>query len=649
MRINEYADTELEKQNIYNFYGINRTRKCSKGEMEDMLNMSSREYPCASPRLGRKKIAEAENIVVACAPDETTVSEVTGITGIADGSFYYNGEVKSGKFILRPEWAWSIERMGNLYIINGYNADKKKSEMYYYNIDTDEFSEGGTVMSGLIVTSGPNYLRTIHYDDDYSKIYNYKVTLSDGTVINNSEFYKKYALSSGTMSTGNNIFEQYFKVGDEVTIEGFPTASENEGQLWYYMSGNIHKPLSKGAGYNNTVDTDNMATTKNVDKYSICTAYVKSFSIRNMSSGKYAHEIYFDLYNKDGEAVEFDELTSQPNYCSGVRISKRKRALTNIAIHQGRIWGTAPTGNRLYASSSDDIFSFSSEDILNKYAVRLNSDTPGTFTGLCSYNNDLIAFKNHSIEIVSGTNPNNYSLSVIPGIGCIDGKSIATTPDGVIFLAGRGFYLYNGARTLNISEKLNTAYMSAVAAFDGDIYYAASKKRDGERELVKFDTNKNIWLKDDDFPATSLFSFKDDMYISSRKELYICNDEQTSDNVEWEMKSTIMRDYTLDNKSICEMWVLAELSENSCLKVSTITDSGECVLHSVFNKKGINLFRCPVRNEPCTSYQYKLSGFGNVVIHEIEIKLAEGTGRRHKEMPETHTPEFSPERGLITY
>ena len=112
MRINEYADTELEKQNIYNFYGINRTRKCSKGEMEDMLNMSSREYPCAAPRLGRKKIAEAENIVVACAPDETTVSEVTGITGIADGSFYYNGEVKSGKFILRPEWAWSVERMG---------------------------------------------------------------------------------------------------------------------------------------------------------------------------------------------------------------------------------------------------------------------------------------------------------------------------------------------------------------------------------------------------------------------------------------------------------------------------------------------------------------------------------------------------------
>ena len=124
MEFDIYPSSQNSRQNIYNFYGINRTRKRSKGEMEDMLNMSSREYPCAAPRLGRKKIAEAENIVVACAPDETTVNEVTGITGIADGSFYYNGEVKSGKFILRPEWAWSIERMGNMYIINGRYCDE---------------------------------------------------------------------------------------------------------------------------------------------------------------------------------------------------------------------------------------------------------------------------------------------------------------------------------------------------------------------------------------------------------------------------------------------------------------------------------------------------------------------------------------------
>ena len=627
MEFDIYPSSQNSKQNIYNFYGLNRTRKRSKGEMEDMLNMSSREYPCASPRLGRKKIAEAENIVVACAPDETTVSEVTGITGIADGSFYYNGEVKSGKFILRPEWAWSVERMGNLYIINGYNADKKKSEMYYYNIDTDEFSEGGTVMSDLIVTSGPNYLRTIHYDDDYSKIYNYKVTLSDGTVIDNSAFYKKYAKSSGTMSTENNIFEQYFKVGDEVTIEGFPTASENEGQLWYYMSGNIHKPLSKGAGYNNTVDTDNMATTKNVDKYSICTAYVKSFLIRNMSNGKYAHEIYFDLYNKDGEAVEFDELTSQPNYCSGVRISKRKRALTNIAIHQGRIWGTAPTGNRLYASSSDDIFSFSSEDILNKYAVRLNSDTPGTFTGLCSYNNDLIAFKNHSIEIVSGTNPNNYSLSVIPGIGCIDGKSIATTPDGVIFLAGRGFYLYNGALPQCISLKLNRNYQSAVSGFDGCSYYTSAKNSEGNNELLVYNTRYGMWHIEDDFDAKSFFDFNNGFYLSDGKNLYKADSDE---GVDWSF--TLMRNYdnNFNLKGINEIWIRADIAENAQFTVETAVDNEDFVKHMSFNKQGLNIYRCPIRPIMSVDYRVKISGKGEVVIYEIEMKKT-GGGRKYKE------------------
>lgn len=619
----------LNDKNIYSFYGLNRTRRGTKGECEEMENMSSKEYPCASPRGGRRLISQADSsIKVLASPDSTTVSSVTGITGIADGGFYYNGVLKSGKFILRPEWKWSIARMGNLYIINGYNPDKIKSEMYYYNIDTDEFSEGGTVMSDLIVTSGPNYLRTIHRDPN-DAISDYTVTLSDGTVIDNNDFFKKYA-KTYELSNTENIFEKYFKVGDEVTIEGFPSKTTNEGQLWFYSSssGTVKPTGFRGAEYNNTLDTDNMATIKNVDKYSICTAYVKSFSIKSMQSGHYAHEIYFDLYNKDGEEAEFDDLIdyTYPNYCSGVKISKRKRALTNIAIHQGRIWGTAPSGNRIYASASDDIFSFTADDFVKKYGVRLNSDTAGTFNGLCPYNNDLIAFKDDSITIISGTNPNNYYMSTISGVGCIAPKSIVPTPDGIIFLDYRGFYIYDGSLPRHISNKLNSCYRDAVSGFDGNSYYTSALSDNEVRELLVYDMQRGVWHKEDDFDATGFFRFNDGFYMSDDSSLYKADGECDTD---WSF--TLMRtfDNNMDLKSINEIWIRADVDEGAKFYVETSSDDDEFVHHRDFEKPGLNIYRCSVRPVMGSSYRIRLGGYGKVVIYEIELKKSVG-GRRYK-------------------
>ena len=106
--------------NIYSFYGLDRKRKGADGEFEDMYNMSSDEYPCLSPRKARKKAFDVPGtIAAAAAPDPVNVSEMTGFTGIAGGSFYYNGAKKNGASFA-DTYSWEIVRMGNLYIINGF-------------------------------------------------------------------------------------------------------------------------------------------------------------------------------------------------------------------------------------------------------------------------------------------------------------------------------------------------------------------------------------------------------------------------------------------------------------------------------------------------------------------------------------------------
>lgn len=634
MDFNVYTPREAEKTRLCGFGGLNRRKEAARNEFSDMYNMTTDEYPCLAPCGKRMKIAEAEHINTVAAPDVTNVSEVKGITGVCDGGFCYNGELKSEKFELPADMIWQIKQMGNMYIINGFDKGACRSVMYYYNIDTDEFDEGGKILHNLIVTTGKDssgnpYIQLM--GSGKNGVYAHSITTDDGKVINNSDYCDEYLTeyynsgSSGgyTLSKTENLFQKQFKIGDEITLEGFPGA-DNNGQAWSVYSDHVLTQSAKDTSKNNTVDTDNMPTTKNLSEYSICTATVTGFSITSTASYQYAHRMYLKLTNKDGEDATFVNLTDSGIYVSGITVSKRTKVLDGITIHHGRIWGSAPSGNQLYASASDDVFSFSSQDISKKYAARIPSDSPGTFTALCSYNNDLIAFKPDNITVISGTNPTNYSSYTIDGIGCIAPKSVAVTPEGVIFLGRKGFYIYNGASPKCISEKLHTVYKDAVGGFDGETYFVSAVKKDDTAELLAYSMNRGLWYKRDDFSAVGFFGFCDGFFGADDTAVYRLD---THDAVEWSFTLARTHENNLDNKGINEIRVRAEMEEGAIFCVETAVGDGEFVSHTAFSKPGLNVYRCPIRLKLGENYRIRIKGSGNMVIYEIEVQKTVGGGR----------------------
>lgn len=632
MEIGLYSASKVGKNNISVFGGLDRTRKGSRFEFSDMHNISSHEYPCIAPEGGRVSVSTANNIInTVVAPDVTNTDAVTGITGVYDEGFYYNGVLKSGNKKLSSRLWWQIEQKGNMYIINGYDKNNLSSEMFYYAVDADEFGDGGKVMRNLIVTTTGSSMSTPY--DSGSGSYEYTITTPDGTVICNKDFYteyKKYTKTDGygdlTLVSTQNIFELFFNVGDEVMVEGFP-GSDNNGQIWSIEYDEITPQSLINASRNNTIDTDNMASTDNLEDTDICRMVVTGFAIDQISKSRSSHEIQFNCYNKNGEIVYMRNLKSDLYYCSGITLRKRARVFDNIAVHHGRIWGSTPTGNQIYASPSDDIFSFTSDDIVNGYGVRIASDSPGTFTALCSYNNDLVAFKRDSITIISGTNPINYNAVVMNGIGCISPRSVAVTPNGIIFLSYRGFYIYNGSVPQCISTKLNTLYTSAVSGFDGNIYYASAKRINGETELLMFDMRYGLWYKADDISANGFFRFCNEFYVCDNTTLYKLNGATPND---WSFTFNRVYENSLDNKGINEIWIRADISDGACFTVETASGNSGFKTHSKFSKPGLNTYRCPVKLKMADDYQIRIRGIGKVVFYEFEIKRPEG-GRRYKE------------------
>ncbi|MGN1115195.1 MAG: hypothetical protein ACI4TH_01340 [Candidatus Ornithomonoglobus sp.] len=636
MQFDLYSARGCEQQTARGFYGLNRTRRAAKGEFEDMKNMSSLEYPCAAPRGARTKAAEARGAVsAAAAPDSTDTAEVTGFTGIADGAFFYNGAVKSGSCELSGSRHWEIARLGNLYIMNGYDKTDKSSELYYYNVDTGAFGAGFTEMSDLIVTAGKNstgnFLHTFRYAFD--EVYSYSVTDTRGREIKNSVFFDKYGSGSNRRLPASNIFENCFSVGDEITIDGFPTAEESVGQVWMYSGTNAEVIPQRGIAYdeNNTVDTDVISNLDEVYKECVVNAVVSGFDVNTVSLNGmtlYVHYIYFDLTNKNGDPIGFADMNAYSHYCSGVRLSKKRRTFDHISVHNNRLWGTAPTGNAVYASASDDIFSFSSSDILSNYAARLTSDMPGVFTGIYEYGTELAAFKEDSITVIYGANPSGYCSYVIEGAGCTSGSTAAITPSGIIFPSWHGFYRFSGGTPVCISSKLNTDYISAVSGFDGSRYFACAVRRDGKRELLTYDMRYGCWHVQDDIEVTDFFRFRGKFYIVSGSSVYLCDDNEGTEKSDWSFTCAKYNDNSLDNKALNEIWIRADVEEGASFTVETSADDGAFVTHETYSTPGLRIFRCSVRAVMGNSWRYRISGSGKVVFYDIELRKAAG-GRRY--------------------
>lgn len=621
-----------------NFYGLNRTRCPAQGEMEDMRNMSSDEYPCAAPCVGRKEIAKTDKeILSVVAPMGNLPENITGFTGVAGDAFYYNGVRKTSidnfnftnklEIDLPRGCQWEIDKLGDMYILNGYNPDTKRSQLFYYDIGTDTFSYGGNVMPKMIVMIGNDdrgfYIEAMN---QCQLVRDCVINHSDGTVFDCGDYYTLYHQGVGYITWKYNLFTQFFSIGDEIRIEGF--RDTNEGQFIGFNDDVLyHNNSITNFERWNTVDTDDMATVKGVGITDICSMKVTGFTTVAKEADR--HKMYIKTYDRDGDECNYFSLglDFRPVYYAGVTISKKMPSINKMAVHQGRIWGSSPSGRYIYASASDNVFSFSYEDMTNKFAWRMPSDAVGAFTGFSSYNDELVAFKPDSISVITGFSPKNYQLHTILGIGCIASGSHVVTSKGIIFLTYDGFYIYNGSYPKMLGRCLNRKYIDAVSGYDGRKYYASATDCDGQTEFLVYDTLYGLWHREDELKVRGYFRFRDRFYVCDSNSVYMLDTD--SKNVEWSM--TLAQKGDFDLKGINEIWLRCNLEDGAEFTVYTDIGKGKWRKHATFTEAdGTTVYRVPVRFIHSDSYRIKITGRGKVVVYGIELITSQG-GRRHKE------------------
>ena len=322
-------------------------------------------------------------------------------------------DVSGATAIVAPEYTG-----GALTSFTGVRGNK-----FYYN----GTAVGGTLTDGEKSIADFNGKICIFPDKVY---YDYVPSSDDGSVatslvsmekaidVTGPVFYSSKNDTTGEytayISKSGAEFDSNFEVGDSIVISGCKTTQNNT------------RSIESRRDY--AADDE------------IVSAVADSVS---------ANRIDLILYNKRGERVCFKSATES----GSITLKKAVPDMNFICVHNNRLWGTAASGEYIYASKLGDCTNFNSFQGLSDDSWYSYVATGGDFTGICSYRMAVVAFKRNCIHHVYGDAPVNFSIPKQTFGGCIDGRSICEIQGVLYYLAQDGFYAYTGGEPYAVAGR----------------------------------------------------------------------------------------------------------------------------------------------------------------------------------------------------
>lgn len=337
-------------------------------------------------------------------------------------------------------------------------------------------------------------------------------------------------------------------------------------------------------------------------------------------------------YNKNGKAVAWRETGSK----SGVTVKKPIPDMRYVCVHNNRLWGCGYTkgsgenyGEFIYASKLGDPFNFNTFQGLSTDSWYGAVGTEGEFTGIAAYRGAIVAFKRNYIHHVYGDVPTAFSIPKQIAGSCIDHRSIVEL-DGILYYLGqKGYYSYNGGTPQRISDNILTEYVGGAAGTDGVKYYACSYRRKETAEqteetadLLVFDPRYGMWHREDDTKFVGFAAKDQHIYAVTADKMFLL--DSGGETVEWSVTS---KRFTLDDmrhKAVNQVYLRLDMDAGSSVTVHTSVDGGEWQKWGTIECDGFRTHRIPIRFYGGDSYQIRLDGVGDVVVHDMEIEVYTG-------------------------
>jgi hypothetical protein len=304
--------------------------------------------------------------------------------------------------------------------------------------------------------------------------------------------------------------------------------------------------------------------------------------------------------------------------------------LTQCVTLSNRMVGINSADSMVYISSIINETIANSEVIFTQFLLgsggscALEVNTVGKFTGIVNFQGTVIIFKENSMYKLFGSNASNFTVAKIFDIGTKYNESIVEVNGVLFFLANDGIYAYTGGKPQLVSEKLNRTFTSGVAGTDGRKYYISAY--DGSSYgLYVFDTMYNVWHVEDSLNVVEFARYGDKLHaLASTGYLYKFNDG--NETISWSMTTKKITGKIPNKKISCEIDLRLDVNSGANVDVYISINSGNFALQKSITTTGtFKTYRVPLKVQRADSFQVRLSGTGNVLIHEMHIRYRVGS------------------------
>lgn len=595
MRLPVMNDKAIMRPSVMTaFGGINHNLNCGDGELFDMLNLSSRNYPLLCPRKPR---GTAGSI-----PSPQGIGAYDEMWWVSGTKFYYAGEEKGTVTETRKQFAV----MGSIIVIF---PDKK-----YYDIEADAFGSLGISQSfaGVAFQNGTYTGLPANANTLYKAGASWQFAVGDAVTISGCVTHienNRTVVVREVEGDYLRFYENTFQL-DETQKYTAGEAGLETGTYYFYIGDDIwHFELETAMTEGDTLTWNGTGLDAEIGGTSSTIAVVSG---------------------EEGDVIEFSVIPVDYTESGTITLAREVPDLDFICVNENRLWGCK--GDAIYASALGNPFNFNVFDGLATDSWMSNTVDSGDFTGCISYSGYPMFFKPESIYKVQGDKPSNYQWTVTTALGVKPGceRSIAVSGEALFYLSRAGICAYTGWYPTVISDTLGseTKWEDAAAGSDSIRYYVSMKDESGY-SLFVYDTRYGAWWKEDGTRAVGFAFWNESLYYATAEGALICADGDDGSQeslVRWEAEfGDSVRFYetsdqnSQNKKGLLRFQLRCELDAGSSLKVLVRYDDEEewnevGTITGPAKKQSYNL---PLILRRCDYYRLKLSGVGAAVVYSL--------------------------------
>ena len=527
----QYADG-IKKGRQVQFGGLNHNLGAADGELWDMRNLTSDYFPLLATRAPRRLYK--------------TLGDAGGLfcwekLCWTDGAgFYYDGERKGTVTAGQKTFA----ALGAYIVIFPDKA--------WYNTLTGEFGSLEATWSGSSLT------------------------------FTNGKLYEEDAEANCIQASGVN-WEDYFKAGDAVTIEGCTKHPENN----------------------------------------------KTPIIREIDGDKlYFYEYIFTLDGEDG-VTPYTETGS-------LSVKRTVPDLLYVCENENRLWGCDKT--TIYASKLGDIFNWNVYDGLDTDSYSVDTGSAGSFTACVSYLGYPIFFKEEHIYKVYGSIPSNFEVMGSATLGVAEGSagSLAVAGEILFYLSRAGVMAYSGG----IPQPVGAAFglerhKNAAAGSDGLKYYVSMQGENGAWLLHVYDAQRGMWHTEDATHATHFARQDGNLYmLTDQGEIWMEGNIQDPPEgvtpegaVAWMAEFGDFTDDDPNKKGVSKIQIRLELDEGATVEVylQFDTDGQWQRVNGALGEGVKRSYYLPIIPRRGDHYRMRLQGAGGCRIYSLVREFYSGS------------------------